>query len=80
MGEVTAKSKANRGNLRHELGVNEGGATINVSAGRRWGSSANKSVGSRTVLNPANSAYLWIVSRSELWIPYLLPCRIQTNT
>ena len=38
MGEVTAKSKANRGNLRHELGVNEGGAIINVSAaggGRR---------------------------------------------
>ena len=66
MGEVTAKSKANRGNFRHELGVNEGGATINVSGGRRWGSSANKPDGSRTGLNPAKSSYLWTISRSEL--------------
>ena len=62
MGEVTAKSKANRGNFRHELGVNEGGAIINVSAGHWWGSSANKPIGSRTGLNPTNSAYLWTVS------------------
>ena len=66
MGEVNAKSKANRGNFRHELGVNEGGVTINVSAGRKWGSLASKPVDSRTGLNPANSAYLWTVSRSEL--------------
>ena len=35
--EVTTKSKANRIYFRHELGVNEGGAIINLSTGNnRW--------------------------------------------
>ena len=45
-GDVTAKSIASRGNLRHELGRMEGGATTSVSAGRRWGSSERRPIGS----------------------------------
>ena len=50
-GRRPIKSKTNLGNFRHELGVNESGAIIKVSTGRRRGSSTPGGPDSKFVLN-----------------------------